>query len=448
MKQIFTLLGLGILIQVNAQSNGTVADFSTAIIGSKVVRTINVIANDNTVATKTYTLDTFFYSKSSFPPNFSISKSGNNLIIQDIEGKVNPDTAFYIAIDQNGNRDTNVLILNKANINPDLYPGDCNKDQICNNIDVLNIGIAYGKSEIEREGIYKTDVWGPIRAYNWAQSSAVSNHKFADADGNGTVDSLTDIAVVYKNYNALSNTSSNVAYSPTGGDLFYIKTNDTFTVQSNQNNFQIELGLGTNGTTRSYGVAFTLKYDTTIFKSNQIQFNPSKWYTDQHNTLNFSRVNHSTGEIDFAIVRRNGSNEVGSGKLGVIDVVVVDILIGLTNGVNTNFKIEKAVLIDSGYNLIPVTIGTPKPVFVVKKSSSAIQVGSSSNFTIGQTVDHINISSISNKKSEVKVYNIFGSLVHRSSDWNGNAIRIETRHWNPGIYLIQYLNEVIKIQKY
>jgi hypothetical protein len=252
------------------------------------MRTIDVIINDNGDVNRTYTLDTFYYSATSTPPNISVTKSGNSLNFRDIQGTLSNDTLFYIAKDQFNVRDTNILVITKANLSLDLYPGDCNRDNICNNIDILNIGIGYGKTDQIREGIYFTDNWGPVRAYDWTQFSAKSNYRFADANGNGSIDSASDISVIFKNYGTVANTPS-VTYSPVGGQIFSINAADTFALVAGNTSFQIKLQLGSSVATASYsyGVAFTLKYDTTVFKSNFIQFNPSKWFTDLHNTLNF-----------------------------------------------------------------------------------------------------------------------------------------------------------------
>ncbi len=445
MKKISTLLILGTILTTNAQ-NGTQPDSSRMIVGSQVVRTIDVLANDILVSAKTYTLDTFYKSASS--PSIILTKNGNSINFQTLDLTATDDSFFYVVKDQFGGKDTNFVIVRKSNLNLDLYPGDANKDNICNNIDVLNIGIAYGKTEIAREGIYKTDNWGPVRAYDWTFSNQKSNYRYSDADGNGVVDSASDIAVIYKNYSTTSGTT-NITYSPSGGQNFVIALNDTFKVDATNTKFQIDLRLGsTTSSQYCYGVAFTLKYDNTIFKANNIQFNPSKWFADQQNTLNFARVNHSKGEFDLAIVRRNGGNENGSGSLGIVDVIVEEILGGLSSGINTNLEITKAVLIDSAYNLLPVTLASPKPLFLIKKSASGISNVKLNALSIEQDQNQIFIQNFESKKSEVKIYSILGNMVYKSKDWEGDKMSIDTKYWNSGIYIIQYKNEYHKLNKF
>lgn len=445
MKRILTLIlaltGLGLQAQ-----KGTRPDSARVIVGSGVTRSIDVIANDIANSARTYTLDNFYYSVTSPSTSITLAKNGNLMEYKDNQpGSTSNDTFFYIAKDQFGVSDTEYVVVRKSDLPIDLYPGDANRDKICNNIDVLNIGIGYGKTNQAREGVYKTDAWAPQRAYDWSQFNLKSNYRFADADGNGVIDSSSDLAVIYKNYNQIDN-ASNVTYSPVGGQTIQINTADTFKVNGASTSFQIDLRLGSSSAMiKSYGIAFTLKYDTTYFKANQIHFNPSKWYADQHNTLNFARVNHSNGEFDLAVVRRDGGNGDGSGSLGIIDVVVIDILGGLAGGLNTNFEVTKAVLIDSFYNLLPVTLAAPKAVHM-RKIGSSISDAVKQSLTVSQDQSSIFIQNQDMKKSDVQIFNILGSQIYRSKDWDSTRMMIDTRNWNSGIYIIQYKNEFHKIK--
>lgn len=441
MKKIYILLLCALSYGMTA-ANGTQPDSGRVIVGSQVQLTIPVLNNDDVA--RGYTLSAIYPTTGPF----NISISGNNVLYNENgQGTTNNDTFYYVAKDASNVLDTNYVVIYKSDLTPDLFPGDANRDNICNNIDVLNIGIAYGKSQIAREGVYKSDNWTMKRAYDWTQFNAVSNYRFSDADGNGTVDSMTDVTVVLKNYNQTSNTA-NVTYSPTGGKTISILSSDTFKVVNTSNTFQLDLRLG-NGTAadpvNSYGIAFSIKYDTTYFKANQIHFNPSKWYLDQHSTLNFARVNHPNGEMDLAIVRRDGGNGIGSGSMGIIEVVVEDILGGLTNGLNAAFEVHKAVLIDSFYNILPVTLAAPRTVYI-HKSTSSIASASRTSLSISQDVQHIVVQSSDLKKSELKIYNILGREVFRSTDWATHTMNIDTKNWNSGIYIIQYQNEFYKIR--
>lgn len=449
-KKLLKLLIIFIGFQSMKGQNGTRPDSDKVIVGSQVVRTIAVLANDNAVAGKNYQLTSVFHSVTSPSTNIDIAVSGNNVTYKDKQNSANTDTFFYVAKDLiSGISDTNYVVITKDNLNYDLYPGDANKDNICNNIDVLNIGIAYGKAQIVREGIFLTNDWLPVKAYDWTLSNNKSNYRYSDANGDGTVDSLGDVGTIYKNYNRTISTT-NITYSPTGGQSFQIIVSDTFKVASPSSSFQIKINLGSTSTKilNAYGISFTVKYDTSILKANKINFSASKWFSDQSTTLNFSKINELKGEIDLTIVRKSGNNDAGFGELGVIDVVIDDILGGLAGGLNTNFEVTKAVLIDSTYNLLPVTLPSPKSVYV-KKSSSGI----SNSQTIKSLNYYFNSEDglvLENKKSstlEIAIYNILGKKItskflspYQSSD-------VDVSSWSQGIYFIKTNSEVYKFMK-
>lgn len=441
---LLLLTGTSLLAQ-----NGTAPDATQVIVGSQVERRINVIANDILNVNRTYKLVGVYYSVTSPSPNITAGQvNGTTISYRDNQsGATNNDTVFYIAEDQNGQRDTNYLVVTKANLPLDQYAGDCNRDNICNNIDVLSIGLGYNLSDQAREGIYQSSNWGPVRAYNWANGTLVNNHRYADADGNGIIDSTSDISVVVKNYNLTAN-GPNVVYSPTGGPVFGISSPDTFSFvgTSPTFSFKVDLGSATLPAT-SAGLAFTLLFDAQIFKPNLIRFIPNKWYADQHNTLNFSHVNASSGELDLTIVRKDRRNNAGSGELGVIEIVVDDVMGGIAAGINTKFEIIKAVLIDSAYLRLPVTLATPKTVHVVKKLSSGLQNTLDRKLSVGQDDQKIYLSTSLSKKPEVKIYNILGGLVYQSKDWTQGNLSIPTVEWPKGIYLIQSAGDTIKIQR-
>jgi hypothetical protein len=425
--------------------NGTRPDEAKVILGSEVIRAIFVLANDNAVAGKTYQLASVYKTSTK---NFIINVSGQNVNYQDKDHGQQNDTFFYVAREiSSGSLDTNYVVIKKDVLPRDLYPGDANKDNICNNIDVLSIGIAYGSSEIPREGIYNTDNWVPVSSYNWALTNIKSNYRFSDANGDGTIDSLGDISTIMKNYNE-DNVFPNVHYSPSGGEGFLIIAPDSVKFNASTGNFSVKINLGNSSKPidKAYGVAFTIKYNPLHIKSSNINFKTSSWFRDNAKTLNFSRVNGNDGEVDIAIVRKTGIGGTGVGELGVIDVVIEDVLGGITDGINTNFEITKPVLIDSVYNILPVTIPNPKPIHVIKKISSQINTNQRSfglrYFINNQT---LTLKNENTKPLEVSIVNILGKEISKKVLAPNQTIETDTNIWSSGIYFLKTNSEVYKI---
>lgn len=447
-KNLLKIVLFSLVTNLAFGQNGTRPDTDKVIVGSKVVRTIDVLANDNAVAGKSYQLQSVYYSITSPSTFITIGISGNKTTYTAIQNLTTNDTFFYVAKDLNsGTNDTNYVVITKDNLVQDLYPGDANKDNLCNHIDILNIGIAYGKSQFIREGIYLNNDWAPVRAYDWTGSNLSSNHRFSDANGDGIVDSIGDVSTVLKNYNRFIG-STNVQYSPTGGESFNIITADTLIINSPNSTLQLKINLGTitSKISKAYGIAFTLKCDTAIANPSKINFKASKWFDDQHATLNFSKVNKSTGEIEITIVRKNGLNNDGGGELGVIDVVVEDILL-ITNPIfNTNFVIEKAVLIDSNYKLLPVTLPAAKPVYM-KKSTSSIE-NTTNNKSLTYFFNSSNNLILENNKMatlDVSIYNVLGKQIVQKQMNGLQTSDINISNWSAGIYFIKTQNEIYKM---
>lgn len=425
--------------------NGTRPDAAKVIIGSEVVRTINVLVNDNAVTSKIYQLDTVYKTSTK---NFIVNKVGQNATYQDKDHGSQNDTFYYIAKDINsGLFDTNSVVITKDFQSQDLFPGDANKDNICNNVDVLNIGIAYGINEMPREGKYLTDSWIKVAAYDWTLTNMKSNYRFSDANGDGTVDSLGDIGTIYKNYHQ-RNGFYNVHYSPLGGESFQIIAPDTVKFDSSKVSFTIKINLGsvTKAIESAYGIAFTVKYDPTHLSANNLNFSASNWFKDNAKTLNFNRINAGEGEIDITIVRKSGVGSVGAGELGVIDIIDMDVLGGIFDRITTSFEITKPVLIDSVYNVLPVTLPAPKPVHVIKKSSSQIsnsQKGSGLRYFLQDqrlTMRNENIKPI-----EVSIFNILGKEISKKIIAPSQTIEADTELWSSGIYFLRTANEAYKI---
>ncbi len=422
--------------------NGTRPDEAKVILGSGVVRTINVVANDNGTAGKTYTLLNVYPAVTSLG-NITINTVGGNATFKaDHTGPQN-DTFFYRAQDNFGGIDTNYVVVRKDALSLDLYPGDANKDNICNHIDILNIGIAYGRTEIVREGIYFNNDWAPVRAYDWTLTNVKSNYRYSDANGDGTVDSAGDVGTIVKNYNR-SIGLVNVHYSPEGGQSFQLILPDTVKTETSIGSFTVKLNLGStaNKISRAYGLAFSLKYNPLLIKSGNIKFKASKWFSDNETTLNFSQVNPSTGEVDITLVRTKGNGADGLGELGVIDVVIEDIL----DIISTDFEIKKAVLIDSMYNVLPVTLPAPKPVHVVKKSSSQINSATKNSGLRYYVNDQkLSLKNENTKPLEVSIVNILGKEVSKKMLAPNQLIETDTNLWSSGIYFLRTANEAYKI---
>lgn len=440
---IFILSILGGMTSLYSQ-NGTQADSGRVIIGSQVQLTIDVLSNDNLVAGKNYSLESVFKSVTSQAINISVLNG--KAVYQDIQGtSLANDTFFYVARNLNDNSlDTNFVVVRKTDLPLDVSPGDANKDNICNYLDVLSIGVGFGKTNQEREGIYKTNNWGVLRAYNWNESIGATNAKHADADGDGKIDSFGDIATIYKNYNRTVN-APNSSYSPTGGKNFVISSPDTLKLIGSSQTFgvKVQLGTATDKVEANHGIAFSIVYDKNLFKKDKISFVPNNWYVNA-SFIPFWFHDTANGKFDIALTKKNQVSSETWGDIGRVDIVIDDILDGLADGIQTNFKIEKALLVNESLTPLPVTIPSPK-VVTLKKAGSAIQNVNKKELQIEINSTNLIIQSNQNIK-KLNIFSILGhSMYSRESIRASQQIEIAIENWPSGVYFIQTDQNTYKV---
>ncbi|MBI1227404.1 MAG: T9SS type A sorting domain-containing protein [Bacteroidetes bacterium] len=206
-----------------------------------------------------------------------------------------------------------------------VYPGDSNRDNICNNFDVLNLGLAYGSEGPHRpvQGIE----WVGLESENWTSlfSNGV-NFKNADCSGDGIVNSV-DIAAILLNYGDTHGEQQPVAFveGNESDPPLYVDLPSANDLQPGMS-FQAPIMLGTVDASLDnvYGIAFTMKFDPEIIKPSSIdlQYDPSWLGVQGINLLSFDRTLADEGEVKVALVRTDQNNVSGYGQIaGIIGVI-------------------------------------------------------------------------------------------------------------------------------
>ncbi len=203
-----------------------------------------------------------------------------------------------------------------------VWPGDCNDDLSTNVNDFLSLGIAYGDTGAVRTGASLNWVAQPGSPWMNSFSSGI-NHKHADCNGDGKVDS-NDVAAIFLNYslthplrikhqNHHATTNDFVLYP----DRSLIRPGDTVT-------FSIQIGSALAPIDSIYGIAFSISFDQSLTDTNQIHFSysPTALGTINLNVKSFEKDFYSTGIVDVAVSRidhNNVSNVFGElGKLTMV----------------------------------------------------------------------------------------------------------------------------------
>lgn len=229
-----------------------------------------------------------------------------------------------------------------------VWPGDANNDGTANVQDLLNIGIANGQTGPIRAG---GTSWIGNTCTDWSNSFANGlNHKFADCDGNGTVN-LNDTLAINLNYGLTHNKTTTTTTD--GIPLTFIypdsaNANDTIEVE-------IWLGSAITPVPEAYGLAFSMNYDTSqVLLGNISSTLETSWFGTPGTDM--VQMNHDdlVSQFDVAFTRTNGINAAGYGRIGSIGIVLVD------NLGKTNF--DAKLLLDFFNPILLNNIGEPVTV--------------------------------------------------------------------------------------
>lgn len=200
-----------------------------------------------------------------------------------------------------------------------VFPGDANHNQICNNMDLLPIGVYYGDTGTVRPNASLT--WVGQDCPDWSGTQANGqNTKHVDCNGDGLVDS-TDRDAIYLNYGL----THNVPKRSFGEGLWF-----QFPIDSIFEGDTIEVGimLGRNLSpiNNIYGIAFTVNYDSAFIVpgSAHMTFDPCWVGIDSVNMISLFREDTTVQRYDMALARTDGQNVSGSGQIGTLSVVMND----------------------------------------------------------------------------------------------------------------------------
>jgi len=319
-----------------------------------------------------------------------------------------------------------------------VWPGDANNDFTADKNDVLAIGIAYADSGAKRSS--PTTKWVPQQCDDWGHSfKSGANHKHADCNGDGKVDS-TDMAAVTKNYGK-SHTKTNAANgSPTDPLLSVAFSNDSAqagdTVKAS-----IQLGTSTNKVKDAYGLAFSINYTSKYVKPGQIYTDFSKcWLGTPGKDLIYLVYNDTAnGILDIGMSRTDHNNVTGYGTLANMNIVMQDNVGGKTwidRKVYFNPTDVKIISADE----TPLSVYTQVDSTIVYQDKSGIKnaISNADNILLfpNPASQNLYLMSTNVPVSEVRIINMFGAEVYRQKT-TGQVIQIPVSQLNAGIYSIQ-----------
>jgi hypothetical protein len=243
-----------------------------------------------------------------------------------------------------------------------VWPGDANFDNVANNFDLLNIGIAFGTTGESRkmnipDSITNSLFWEAQIANDW-DSSFVSglNYKHADCNGDGIVNE-EDAMAIKENY-AFSHgpqKSTNLSFGDKNDPALYIDFPALTDIEVGKE-FKAPIIFGSNDIpAKAYGLAFTLKFDPELISKGRIEFAESWMGTPNQDLLSINQNYLSDGIIEVALTKTNKVNPFGAGPIGNF-IVIIDNIEGFTG--ESELEIQKVRALDKDGHLLGVH--TPK----------------------------------------------------------------------------------------
>ena len=237
-----------------------------------------------------------------------------------------------------------------------VWPGDANDNNIANNNDLLNIGIAYGSTGPERTN---TSInWEGMESADWMLQfdGSGADYKHADTNGDGMINSA-DVLAILENYNE---THGPVGIEPNevGGandpPVYVDLPSPSEVVLGEPFSAPIMIGTETIPAEDFYGLAFTIQFDPAIIDPNSVsvEFMPSWAGAPGLNLLVLSKTFANQGYIDVALVRNNQEEVTGGGMVASF-VGIIDDVLGKTD---VEVEIVQVHMIKRNEDLIPVQL--------------------------------------------------------------------------------------------
>lgn len=352
--------------------------------------------------------------------------------------------------------DSTTVYFEKKSMIGDMYPGDCNKDNLVNHMDLFPIGLMYGLYGSPRNLADTNISFGvPKKVHNWFYEVRGINAKHADVDGNGLINE-NDIIQVRKNFGKDKGNYLPILSFASNDVKLALSIPDTIKVNSATGKLSVPIVINSPSKISAYGLGFS--YTVRIYDKNSVaqsKFYPHTKYNrtnvwDEFTTLYLMDTTSYLEHVNVAYCKRNQNNGELDPQGGVIDIIIDIDIIGIANPgdiTHMNIYLKEVALIDKDYNTIPIT-PVSKRIYLQKATSSISNIDYMGWSVYPTKVEHsLIILNPLLRKANYMIYNSLGQLI--ASGPMSEKIELSTLSWSNGLYYIKNdLNsEVIKIQK-
>lgn len=323
-----------------------------------------------------------------------------------------------------------------------VWPGDANFDNIADNFDLLNIGLAFGKDGPTRAAgpvIDSTDIstgvsWEPQEATDWdARFINGLNLKHADCNGDGVINE-SDVRVIQENYFFTHGTlpEKNESIGNETDPALYVDFPAISDIKSGEE-FRVPIIFGTtNIPAEAYGLAFTIKFDPRVITDGYIDFTDS-WMGDLKDLLTIQQNISSNGLIEVALTRKDRTNPFGAGVIGNF-IVIIDDIEALTG--ESSIEVVKVQAVDKDGNFLAVH--TPKTVLtsLTNTEDSSVDIEGGIDVFPNPTTDILTVKhKLEIAAESINIRSISGKFIQSVTP---SQTEIPVNNLAEGVYLIEF----------
>ena len=209
-----------------------------------------------------------------------------------------------------------------------VWSGDMNNDGIVSVRDLLVLGRNFGYSGSASETPDLPFTTGRASDDWLPESTATSNMKYVDGDGNGVVNHA-DLSTIIDNYGNVHNLVPNEVLAIK--DFPFYMTSNAATVDSGDLlTIQYHIGTPSSLVKNFYGMAFEIKLASNFVDSASFQshFYDNAWFHNHDASLQLA-VQPTDGTIHMGVTRIDGREVSGFGDVGESSYIVEDELDGI-----------------------------------------------------------------------------------------------------------------------
>jgi hypothetical protein len=312
----------------------------------------------------------------------------------------------------------------------DVWPGDANSDGVCDNLDVLELGLHFLQTGSSRANT--SNLWQSYFANNWL--GVISNGKnlnHSDCNGDGLINQ-NDLLAIFNNYN-LTHAFKNNDVNSIDPQLNIIP-DQSFVNSGGWGSASVYLGDIVNPVDTINGLAFKINFDKTYIEQDSVYLDyPTSFLNGNDQNLHFRKIQFGDGVIFCATTHTNNVDVSGNGKVAVLHFKVNP---NLSFDTLFHFNLSSANQSNSNGFISPLTTS----------SSSVVAIGNTVGLSENTIVNYISIfpnpskGIVTIKSNEeiqkIDVVNISGQiLLTQSCKDKTHQLKLES--FAKGIYFVK-----------